>query len=257
MPGFLLAGFMGSGVVGVVRLLFLLRSWIGSRSCLEFVGSIITASRAAARCFIWSSRIWSGGIPDSMSVTGCMAYLLLFIVETVVRVQNKIIAKYPKLCTLSRWYSNLASTSGRSGIALVRRNPRSICTSLRTGRLVRVCKRAIGGKTHNQRAHNESGDNINQSLSLKLEKWRRWRAATSSSPKGVRELNSFDMIELVSEPIIRSRGARRISRVIRHLQSTHAHASRPRERGIVVFELLACEDHGQCEDPEAEARAKS
>lgn len=65
----------------------------------------------------------------------------------------------------------------------------------------------------------------------------------SSSLKAVRELNIFDMIDWVSGPTIGTRGEGRLSRVINHLQSTYAHASRPRERGIVVFELPAREDH--------------
>ena len=75
MPGFLLAGPMGRDGAAAVRLLFPLRRCIGSRSWMGFVGSIFTASRAAASCFIWFSRIWSGGTLDSICIA-CMGVVL-------------------------------------------------------------------------------------------------------------------------------------------------------------------------------------
>ena len=47
MPSFLFISFMGRGGVGVVCLLLLLHSWIGSHLWIGFVGLILTASCAA------------------------------------------------------------------------------------------------------------------------------------------------------------------------------------------------------------------
>jgi hypothetical protein len=52
IPGLLLVGFVGRNGGVVVRLLFSIHSWVGSRSYMGFVGSIFAANRAAARCFM-------------------------------------------------------------------------------------------------------------------------------------------------------------------------------------------------------------
>ena len=57
MPSFLFISFLGRGGVGVVCLLLLLHSWIGSHLWIGFVGLILTASCAAAHCFMWFSHI--------------------------------------------------------------------------------------------------------------------------------------------------------------------------------------------------------
>ena len=56
IPGFLV-GITGRGG-GVLSCLSISRcKWTGRRLCTGFVGSIFAASRAAARCITWSSRI--------------------------------------------------------------------------------------------------------------------------------------------------------------------------------------------------------